>query len=529
MAEQLILGSFATLQNSSIIATLNANNLLIQNAFLDCLSLTGIAPNQMRSNLDMNSQQIINLSAPATLNSPVRLVDLQAAQTGNPGAIYGLLTGNNIWTGINTFSSGNLILKGSSTGTTALASANSSSTNYTITVPAITDTLATLTASQSLTNKTLLSPTLTGTVTVNALASFNGFIVIKSSVQFTGFYIEQAGGQNVFTMAGTSVTNDNGQIALYNAGVANVAILASGNSYFFGGNVGIGTFTPSVLFEVSGVSQFDGKMTIGAGVLANAASALTITATQPTTPVAGQNAINITITGAGSANQINAAFNLIYASGYTGSSISAALLLTNSNAGTGTTLIPVAGNNGATGNLGIVGNCNATVATGLNIGVEGEARNGSINVGLSGCSQTVKNGATNIGVVGTAINTGTTPVQIGGWFSLNQTSMPIVSSALIADNGSQTNPIFLGQVNGTTSFQIGSTGIVSHSVNTAVGTGSSPLTVLLYSTTANLGIYSGTGNPSFSSVAGSIYIRTDGAAATALYLCTGTTTWVAIT
>ncbi len=79
MAEQVTLGTFNTLQNSSIISTLNANNTLIENAFTDCVSLKGTAPNAMQSNLDMNSNQIINLPAPATLNSPVRLVDLSNA------------------------------------------------------------------------------------------------------------------------------------------------------------------------------------------------------------------------------------------------------------------------------------------------------------------------------------------------------------------------------------------------------------------------------------------------------------------
>ncbi len=76
MAEQVTLGTFNTLQNSSIISTLNANNTLIENAFADCLSLSGITPNAMQSNLDMNSNQIINLPAPTSVNSPARFADL---------------------------------------------------------------------------------------------------------------------------------------------------------------------------------------------------------------------------------------------------------------------------------------------------------------------------------------------------------------------------------------------------------------------------------------------------------------------
>jgi hypothetical protein len=78
MAENVVLGSFATLQNSSIVSTLNSNNALIETAFADCVSLSGVAPNQMQANLDMNSFNILNLPAPATVNSPVRLIDISS-------------------------------------------------------------------------------------------------------------------------------------------------------------------------------------------------------------------------------------------------------------------------------------------------------------------------------------------------------------------------------------------------------------------------------------------------------------------
>src|SRR6266576_6174274 len=79
MAEQVTLGTFNTLQNSSIISTLNANNTLIENAFEDCVSLSGTQPNAMHANLDMNSNQIINLPPPSTINSPLRLADISSA------------------------------------------------------------------------------------------------------------------------------------------------------------------------------------------------------------------------------------------------------------------------------------------------------------------------------------------------------------------------------------------------------------------------------------------------------------------
>lgn len=104
MAENVVLGSFGTLQNSSIIATLNANNAIITTAFADCLSLSGTQPNQMLANLDMNNQQIINLPAPATLNSPVRVGDLTVSTSSLSPALFAMLAGTNVFTGINTFS-----------------------------------------------------------------------------------------------------------------------------------------------------------------------------------------------------------------------------------------------------------------------------------------------------------------------------------------------------------------------------------------------------------------------------------------
>ena len=85
MAVPVVLNSFGTLQNSSIVAGLNANNQLIENGLADCLSLTGQEPNAMNANLDMNSFQILNLPAPATINSPVRLIDVTNGVIIGPG------------------------------------------------------------------------------------------------------------------------------------------------------------------------------------------------------------------------------------------------------------------------------------------------------------------------------------------------------------------------------------------------------------------------------------------------------------
>lgn len=57
-------------------ATINSNFATIQTAIDNTLSRDGTTPDQMGSNLDMNSFQVINLPPPATVASPLRLADL---------------------------------------------------------------------------------------------------------------------------------------------------------------------------------------------------------------------------------------------------------------------------------------------------------------------------------------------------------------------------------------------------------------------------------------------------------------------
>lgn len=65
------LTSFTTAQT-----TINANSSTIQAAFDDTLSRDGLTPNTMGANLDMNSNRILNLPAPNSVNEPARLIDV---------------------------------------------------------------------------------------------------------------------------------------------------------------------------------------------------------------------------------------------------------------------------------------------------------------------------------------------------------------------------------------------------------------------------------------------------------------------
>lgn len=71
--------------------TINTNSATIETAFENTLSRDGTAPNTMSAPLDMDSNQIINLPAPATTTSPLRLEDLNTFIGG--GTISNIPTG----------------------------------------------------------------------------------------------------------------------------------------------------------------------------------------------------------------------------------------------------------------------------------------------------------------------------------------------------------------------------------------------------------------------------------------------------
>src|SRR5574337_1413571 len=73
---KLTLTNLANLENqTTVVTSINNNNTSIVNAVENTLSRDGTSPNTMLSELDMNSNRIINLPAPLADQEPVRLYE----------------------------------------------------------------------------------------------------------------------------------------------------------------------------------------------------------------------------------------------------------------------------------------------------------------------------------------------------------------------------------------------------------------------------------------------------------------------
>jgi hypothetical protein len=204
--------------------------------------------------------------------------------------------------------------------------------------------------------------------------------------------------------------------------------------------------------------------------LAPGVSAIVVTATQPASPAATQNAIVYNITSAGNAAQVNIGWSFNYNAGYTGPSNTNALNIFNAAASTGKTMIAGTGSNAIAGNIG-TGAQAAGTTTGLNTGSRNVAANGGINAGSLDLANVAGGaGTNNFGTVGSAFNNGG-GTMVGGFFTLAQTVVPAFSAALLADNGAQAAPIALFQNNGATVASVTQTGGLTGTLPTSAGAG----------------------------------------------------------
>src|ERR1700739_4155758 len=97
MSASTSLLTFASLQNDTTATSdLNQNFAAINTALTSCLSILGQAPNQMQANLDMNTNRVLNLPAPISINEPMRLADATTLNGGGTVTISQLPVGGTV-------------------------------------------------------------------------------------------------------------------------------------------------------------------------------------------------------------------------------------------------------------------------------------------------------------------------------------------------------------------------------------------------------------------------------------------------
>lgn len=162
---------------------------------------------------------------------------------------------------------------------------------------------------------------------------------------------------------------------------------------------------------------------------------------------------NFNCTSSGSTGGTQQGLNINLNAGYTGSQSTNGFGAFNLAAGTASGYTAATYSFRSNGNYGGYAFASATTA-GNNMGLTGIADNGNVNFGVWGAATTAKNSATNIGIAGWGLNTGSSPIQIAGYFGLQNSAPTFASAALMCDNGSTTSDIFVARDNGTSKWSI---------------------------------------------------------------------------
>jgi len=240
--------------------TINANSNTIETAFDNTLSRDGTAPNQMQSELDMNSKQIINLPNPATAASPLRLQDL------------------------NTFVGGGTVTNIPSGGTTGQVIAKNSNANFDIgyrdsvtsvglALPAdLTVTNSPVTTTGTLTGAWATPPTGTGAMVRANQPTLTGPLHVQYASPGAGAWFDTSAltnrffvgtdlgtdafriltsgnGANTLTIAGPTGNATFARPTTFSSGLTNVGNLAitGGALVIAGGTSGTATLQPSAV------------------------------------------------------------------------------------------------------------------------------------------------------------------------------------------------------------------------------------------------------------------------------------------
>lgn len=286
-------------------------------------------------------------------------------------------------------------------------------------------------------------------------------ITLGTNLSFTGTTLNAAGG------GGGSPGGSNTQVQFNNAGA-------------FGGSSSFVWDNTNNRLGIGASPTLASKLHVTGGTLTDLVPGMYFSATMPTVITGTNIAISKAISSAGSSSFVQIAEVISLSSGYTGSSSTETLDCNNATSGTGNSIF-------GSRNMGALITCTG-VTTGTNVGVYGSGTNGNVNYGVFGRAVIAKNSATNIGVTGLSLNTGTSPIQVGGYFGLQNTEPTFASAALMCDNGATTSDIFVARDNGTPVFTIADGGAVtsSNSISSSSGVSAGGALQALASTTYSL-------------------------------------------
>ena len=236
----ITLSNLSSLTNeTSAISTINNNSTAITDAFEDCLSINDTTSNVMAVDLNMNSNNLLNLPYPASATEPVRLEDLS-------GLVASYVTTNDTLTfGSPTTKVGLSVV----TGTAATAMHSDGAPQLDVSI----------------------SPTWTGTHTFsNSIVPSNGFSFGTGAKKTISITSANVGYANTFEAANSGTYTTSGTLAEF------IAILTNGTNVFAALSVS-GAVSPTALLQSGG--GVTGGFTISAG-----AGTLTITNPTLTTP-----------------------------------------------------------------------------------------------------------------------------------------------------------------------------------------------------------------------------------------------------
>lgn len=296
----------------------------------------------------------------------------------------------------------------------------------------------------------------------------NAFSIAANGVEAIRVNSSQQVGISSTTFGTVAMLQVNANNTTDNAATVQLNASATGNKGLVVQAFASATASLLELQNSSGTSVF----TVGPPALpgnSTTVNFLNITNTMPASASTTSAGINFSIT-AGATNTVEQdAMRVFHLAGNTTSSFMDAIYGSQRNSGAGTSVI--LGN----ANYGIYGD-SIGIGTGTNVAIAGSATGGIINISGNFQSTTNKASGTNIGVLGLALNTAASPTEVGGYFGLSGSAPTFASAALIADNGSEANPVFLGRVNGTTAFTVGPSGAYYGTIDNA-GVKASALTL----------------------------------------------------